>query len=172
MENNQPKRLSAEEIVQTCTGIKGMTWEMWIYSDSIIKAMQAFADQEVAAVTAAKDAEIRELKADKEQTVTPAPIGATKQNIMEIKTLLDLKNALSQYSDEQLQKAPAVLVGEDAAYKIMSVEPLDFDLYTSKDDPEDCGPIEELKEYHGEDFNIEDYYVCQKKGEIRMYQDF
>lgn len=82
---------------------------------------------------------------------------------MEINSLLDLKNALLQFSDDLLAQHEAVVQGDEEFMTIAHVEAAEEDYYVRKDDTEDFGFLSELQEREG--FNIDDYEKTGSQGD-------
>ncbi len=88
----------------------------------------------------------------------------------EIKTYGDLLEALKAFTPEQLQQTASILIEDDSYSKpVTSIDPIGDDIYVNKDDDEDGGTLETLKEIHGEEFKEEDYELGTKAGRIFLY---
>lgn len=71
-------------------------------------------------------------------------------------TWQQLKDFVNAVPDEFLQQQIPLLHGDQTLYLC---EPGYFpeDLYIHKDDPDDGGPLKDLQDLHGEDFDINEY---------------
>lgn len=87
---------------------------------------------------------------------------------MEIKTLNDLKEFLNSLSDEQLSK-PAIIANVDEPFIYLTAASVCKEtFYVHYDENEDQGPLETLKEVHGDEFDIEDYEVLFAAGDVHF----
>ena len=85
-------------------------------------------------------------------------------------TFRDLKEALNKLAEEQLSNK-AVLYREEEGVRIGGLDFQPEDHYVYKHDAEDCGTLELLKEEHGDDFNVDDYYFFPK-GTPFLFENF
>lgn len=83
-----------------------------------------------------------------------------------------LKEFVNSIPEELLNKKASLLL-EDETYarKLDDAFFIREDIYANKEDGEDCGTLEELKETHehDSDFNLEDYILVTKKGTPFLY---
>lgn len=56
------------------------------------------------------------------------------------------------------------ILEDESLRKFSGADIIDEDIYVNKDDSEDVGRLEELKEIHGSSFNPDDYEICTPKG--------
>lgn len=89
-------------------------------------------------------------------------------DIIEKLTFQQLKDFCNSLTEEQL-KFPVVSSGEADGFNILFAEIIDYDLYVNKDDNEDCGQIEDLRDIHGDDFDINNYLIAAHKGTPRLF---
>lgn len=86
-------------------------------------------------------------------------------------TLGDLKNFLSELSDEQL-KQPIRLGKDDEPVFCIFPFIMQEDLYYNVNEHEDCGTIAELIEIWGDEFDIEDYQISFPKGTVLFDEEY
>jgi hypothetical protein len=86
------------------------------------------------------------------ETHTPAPFNYD-----------DLAAAISKLTPEQ-RKTQVYAIGEESSVKINELFIIDADIYAHKEDWEDRGTIEELKDIHGDDFIESNYVLSTKEG--------
>lgn len=85
-------------------------------------------------------------------------------------TLDDLANDILKLSPEQRQhKALIIIDDESYGTPILELNVLEEDIYVDKDTNDDGGTLAELKELHGEAFEISDYILSTHKGTPFLY---
>jgi hypothetical protein len=96
-----------------------------------------------------------------------------KQEIMEKKpyTFADLKRDVNQLTEGQLSK-PVYVSREEESLEISELAITEYDCWVHKDDYEDSGTLEELKDIHGEDFDEANYFLATPKGSPFLAEDF
>lgn len=91
----------------------------------------------------------------------------------EVTNYFDLLQALQKMTEEQLKQSVRVVNGdEDYTIKIASISEIGDDLYVNKEDDEDGGTLDDLKDVHGEDFKEEDYELSTPKTRIFLFAEF
>ncbi len=88
-------------------------------------------------------------------------------------TWQDLKDFISSLPQEIMAKKASILVDDESQARRLS-EPMILanDIYSHVEDSEDCGSLEDLKDFHGENFNINEYELTTKKGTPFLTTDF
>lgn len=86
-----------------------------------------------------------------------------------MKTWNELKEFIETLTDEQKARKVNVLIGDDSMGKDIDIFLTEEDIYQNVEDDEDCGPLKELMDVHGEDFNESDYPLITKKGTPFIY---
>lgn len=77
----------------------------------------------------------------------------------------ELKEFVNSIPEDQLNDGAYIQIADDYNARPLN-EPFFTvnDIYVNKEDNEDCGTLEELKDLHGSEFNQEDYLLTTKKG--------
>jgi hypothetical protein len=84
----------------------------------------------------------------------------------------DLAEAISKLPEEQRTKKVFLAIDDESTFrKIDGLEIIPEDVYINKEDNDDGGPLEELKELYGEDFKEEDYRLSTPKGTPFLWTD-
>jgi hypothetical protein len=84
---------------------------------------------------------------------------------MEKFTWADLAAAIILMPEEFQSNQVCISVEDESEFRtVPSLEKIEQDIYVNNDDDEDCGPLEELREMHGEDFDISNYRLATPKG--------
>lgn len=84
-----------------------------------------------------------------------------------------LLKAISNLSPEQREKQVFFTYEDESRFKkIHGLETIPEDVYINKDNDEDCGDLETLKEVHGDDFKEEDYELVTPKGTPFLWDGF
>jgi hypothetical protein len=91
------------------------------------------------------------------------------EEIQEI-TWKELKEFVNSIPEDFLSKKASLLLEDDTYARKLS-EPffIQDDIYCNKEDSEDVASVKDLKDAHGEDFNIDDYFLITKKGTPFLY---
>lgn len=94
----------------------------------------------------------------------------------ELFTWDDLAEAISKLSPEQRSKQVFMSIEDEGAFKdVAGMQTVQHDVYAHKDDYEDCGSLEELKELaeaHGACFNPNNYDLVATKGTPFLWDGF
>lgn len=91
----------------------------------------------------------------------------------EILTWHDLEQALSKMPADQKGKQVFFSIGDENTFrKVEGVEYVKNDIYANKNDKEDYGDLEALKELHGEEFNESDYELITQKETPFLWDGF
>lgn len=85
-------------------------------------------------------------------------------------TFRELKEAVNKLTDEQLEQS-VVVYREESGVRVAGLDEEQTDRYVYINDPEDTGTLEELKERHGDEFVLEDYYLIPK-GRPFLWEEF
>ena len=87
-------------------------------------------------------------------------------------TWKELKEFVNSIPEEQLDKTASIMVGDESPARDLN-EPFFTvnDIYVNKQDYDDCGTLEELKELHGEEFVQDNYLLNTKKGTAFLWMD-
>ncbi|WP_213279346.1 hypothetical protein [Chryseobacterium indologenes] len=87
-------------------------------------------------------------------------------------TWKELKEFVNSIPEEQLSNNASILVSDESPARDLN-EPFFSvqDIYVNKEDYEDCGTLEELKELHGEEFVQDDYLLNTKQGTAFLWMD-
>jgi len=83
----------------------------------------------------------------------------------------DIAAFIDSLTPEQRKQHAYALVSDDGHGKRLNVDTIEWDVYAHKDNDDDAGPIEELREMHGEDFVETDYELVTPKGTPFIYID-
>ena len=87
-------------------------------------------------------------------------------------TWRQLKEFANRLTEEQLNTKVGLFFDDNSYAKpIEEAFQMQDDIYVNKDNDEDGGSLEVLKEAHGDDFNIEDYELSTKKGTPFLWSD-
>jgi len=86
----------------------------------------------------------------------------------------DLAAAIANLTEEQkARRAFFVIDDSDTQFRVViGLEAVSEDVYVNTDNEDDCGDLETLKYAHGDDFRIEDYRLCTRKGTAYMFAEF
>lgn len=85
-------------------------------------------------------------------------------------TWKELKDFIAELNDEQLQQEVLLLQDDESAtYVFPSV--FEEPVYNNINEGEDCGTLEELKEIHGESFDLEQYEISIPAGSVFLFVD-
>ena len=77
----------------------------------------------------------------------------------------DIKKFANSLTDEQLEKNAFVLISDESEGKgIKDAAFIENDIYVNNDDSEDCGRLEDLKELHGEHFDLSAFTLSTRAG--------
>ncbi|AZB01271.1 hypothetical protein EG359_17355 [Chryseobacterium joostei] len=87
-------------------------------------------------------------------------------------TWKELKEFVNSIPEDQLEKKASVMDGDESPARDL-YEPFFTvnDFYINKQDYEDCGTLDELKDLHGEDFVQDDYLLNTKKGTAFLWMN-
>lgn len=86
-------------------------------------------------------------------------------NTMEKFTWDDLADAISKLPAEQRTKQVHMSIEDESKFRsVAGIETIQEDVYVNKNDDEDCGDLETLKDAHGNDFDQDDYSLITPKG--------
>lgn len=87
-------------------------------------------------------------------------------------TWQELKDFANSVPEEYLTKHAYIIISDESTARALN-EPffIQEDIYSNKSDYEDCGPLKELKELHGDEFNEDDYILTTKKGAPFLWSD-
>lgn len=81
-----------------------------------------------------------------------------------------LKTFVNSLDENQLKKQVFIIIDDNSfGTPLIGMEQLPEDVYCHKDDPEDCGQLEILKELYDEDFNESDFILSTEKGTPFLY---
>jgi hypothetical protein len=100
-----------------------------------------------------------------------------KQQREESKTVAftwgDLAIAISKMPTDQRQKPVWISIDDESKFRhVTALEYMPHDIYVNKENDEDCGPIEDLKLAHGEDFVENDYQLTTPEGTPYLADDY
>lgn len=84
-------------------------------------------------------------------------------------TLRELKIFLLSLSEEQLNNHAHIAFEDETTKDLQGHCIYSVDEYVNIYDNDDYGSLEELKDIHGDEFNIEDYKILAPKGTIIFY---
>jgi hypothetical protein len=84
-------------------------------------------------------------------------------------TLGDLKSFLNSLHDDKLTQDINIAFEDEPIRQIENYEVFEEDVYYNIDNHEDIGTISELKDIHGEDFDLKNYKVGTPKGTVLFY---
>lgn len=87
-------------------------------------------------------------------------------------TWQELKDFVNSLDEETLKERIPVLIG-DATSAVYLNEPfkMEYDVYSNIHDVEDSGPLEELKELWGDEYDESLYKLVTKKGTAFLWID-
>jgi len=85
----------------------------------------------------------------------------------------DLAEAISKLSPKQRKNKVFMSIDDESIFRhVEGVETVLQDVYVNKDNDEDCGSLEDLKDAWGDDFNKSDYRLSTKKGTPFLWDGF
>jgi len=79
-------------------------------------------------------------------------------------TFKELKEFLNSLNDVQLEHTAQVEICEQKSIVIKSANQGKEDIYTNIGELEDCGTLDELKEFRSDEFNEDDYELSIQAG--------
>ncbi|MBP1165074.1 hypothetical protein JOE44_001958 [Chryseobacterium sp. PvR013] len=87
-------------------------------------------------------------------------------------TWKELKEFVNSIPEEQLKNNVSIIVGDESPARDLN-EPFFSvgDIYVNKEDYEDCGTLDELKDLYGEEFVQDDYLLTTKQGTAFLWMD-
>ena len=88
-------------------------------------------------------------------------------------TWSDLEEALNKMPlDQKGKQVFSSIEDENTFRKVEDVQFVQNDIYVKKDEKEDYGDLEALKELHGEEFNESNYELITPKGTPFLWDGF
>ena len=83
----------------------------------------------------------------------------------------ELKEFVNSIPEEQLTKNASIIIGDESARELNEPFFMANDIYSHKEDYEDCGTLDELKDLHGDEFVQDDYVLATKQGTAFLWTD-
>lgn len=84
-----------------------------------------------------------------------------------------LGKAINRLPVEQKRKRVMVSIEDESVFRsVVGLETIPEDVYVNKEDFEDCGELEELREAYGKDFNKKEYRLATRKGTPFLWDGF
>lgn len=80
--------------------------------------------------------------------------------------LRQMKEFLNTLTPEQLEQKVRIAFIDCPIQHLWGHEIQEEDIYCHKGDNEDGGCLQDLKDFHGDDFNQDEYRICLPKGAI------
>ncbi|MGK6342895.1 hypothetical protein ACMGDK_11685 [Chryseobacterium sp. DT-3] len=84
----------------------------------------------------------------------------------------ELKEFVNSIPEGQLSKNASILVGDESTGRELFESFFTVnDIFCNKEDFEDCGTLDELKDLHGDEFVQENYLLSTKQGTAFLWMD-